>query len=118
MRRSAETILPGRLAQPAVEWLRQRMGSPDYRSAGALRPILVRAVQEDLSLVARKIKVPTLIIWGGRDSELPVDPMGRRLHELISPSELVEFEASGHFPFVDEPGRFAAVFDSFVDAKL
>jgi pimeloyl-ACP methyl ester carboxylesterase len=101
-----------------VEWLRQRLGSADYRSAGPLRPILVHAVQEDLSPIAAGITAPTLIIWGGRDQELPVDPYGRRLRELIATSELVEFEGSGHFPFVDEPGRFAAVFDSFVDAGL
>ncbi|MGC1183695.1 MAG: alpha/beta hydrolase [Candidatus Dormiibacterota bacterium] len=118
LRRSAETLLPGRLAQPTVEWLRQRMGSADYRSAGLLRPILVRAVQEDLSPVAAQIDIQTLIIWGARDYELPLDPYGRRLAKLISSSELVEFPSSGHFPFVDEPGRFAAVFDSFMDARL
>ncbi len=94
------------------------MGSADYRSAGELRPILVRAVQEDLSEVAANIHLPTLIIWGAQDGELALDPYGRRLHQLISSSELVEFSASGHFPFVDEPGRFARVFDSFMDARL
>lgn len=118
LRRSAETVLPDRLAEPTVEWLRQRMGSADYRSAGELRPILVRAVQEDLSEVAANIHLPTLIIWGAQDGELALDPYGRRLHQLISSSELVEFSASGHFPFVDEPGRFARVFDSFMDARL
>ncbi|MGC2191702.1 MAG: alpha/beta hydrolase [Candidatus Dormiibacterota bacterium] len=118
LRRSAETLLPARLADPTVEWLRQRMGSADYRSAGALRPVLVRAVQEDLSELAGQIRVQTLIIWGGRDQELPLEPYGRRLRQLIGSSELVEFEGSGHFPFVDERARFAAVFDAFVDARL
>jgi len=118
LRRSAETLLPAPLSQPTVEWLRQRMGSADYRSAGLLRPILVRAVQEDLSPLAAKIVIQTLIVWGARDDELPLDPYGRRLAQLISSSELVEFPGSGHFPFVDEPGRFAAVFDSFMDARL
>ncbi|HVB54693.1 MAG TPA: alpha/beta hydrolase [Candidatus Acidoferrales bacterium] len=118
LRRSAETVLPARLAAPTVEWLRQRMGSADYRSAGPLRPILVRAVQEDLTEAAQRVQVPTLIIWGGRDLERPLEPYGRQLRQLISSSELVEFPTSGHFPFVDEPARFAAVFDSFVDARL
>ena len=118
LRKTAETVLPERLSRPAVEWLRQRFGSADYRAAGPLRPILVRAVQEDLSSVAERITAPTLIIWGGRDQELPLFPYGRRLRELIATSELVEFEGSGHFPFVDEPGRFASVFDSFVDAEI
>jgi pimeloyl-ACP methyl ester carboxylesterase len=118
LRKTAETVLPKRLSRPVVERLRQRFGSADYRAAGPLRPILVRAVEEDLSSVAENITVPTLIIWGGRDQELPLVPYGRRLRELIGTSELVEFEGSGHFPFVDEPGRFASVFDSFVDAEI
>lgn len=118
LRRGAEGLLPLPLAEPAVEWLRQRMGSVDYREAGPLRPVLVRAVQEDLSEIASRITLPTLIIWGRRDAELPLDPYGRRLRELISSSELVEFEGSGHFPFVDEPGRFAAVLDYFVDTTV
>src|SRR5487761_805721 len=113
-RRGAEALLPRRVAEPVVEWLRQRLGSADYRAAGPLRPVLVHAVQQDLSEVAERITVPTLIIWGSRDSELPLDPYGLRLRQLISSSELVEFEGSGHFPFVDEPARFAAVFDYFV----
>ncbi|MGH7643032.1 MAG: alpha/beta fold hydrolase [Candidatus Dormibacteria bacterium] len=118
LRQSMETLLPARVAEPAVEWLRQRMGSADYRAAGPLRPVLVRAVHEDLTEVARRLEMPTLIIWGGRDPELPLDPYGKRLRQLIGSSELVEFPRSGHFPFLDEPQRFAAVFDSFVDAKL
>jgi pimeloyl-ACP methyl ester carboxylesterase len=118
LRRGAEATLPARWSGPTVEWLRQRFGSADYRAAGLLRPILVHAVQEDLSSVAERITAPTLIIWGGRDQELPLQPYGRRLRELIPTSELVEFEGSGHYPFVDEPGRFASVFDSFVDAEI
>lgn len=118
LRKGAEAALPERWSRPTVEWLRQRFGSADYRAAGPLRSILVNAVREDLSSVAEGITVPTLIIWGGRDQELPLDPYGRRMRELIASSELVEFEGSGHYPFVDEPGRFASVFDSFVDADI
>src|SRR5487761_1611145 len=118
LRRGLELALPAGPADSAVEWLRQRMGSADYRAAGPLRPLLVRTVQEDLSAVAERVQVQTLIIWGGRDTELPLDPFGHRLQRLVRDSALVEFETSGHFPFVDEPARFAAVFDSFVDATL
>ncbi|HEY6538842.1 MAG TPA: alpha/beta hydrolase [Candidatus Dormibacteraeota bacterium] len=119
LRSGAERALPSRWSEPAVEWLRQRMGSADYRAAGPLlRPILVRAVAEDLSELATTIRVPTLVLWGARDQELPLATYGRRLAELVPPAELIELPSSGHFPFVDDPGRFAAVFDSFVDAKL
>jgi pimeloyl-ACP methyl ester carboxylesterase len=119
MLRSSTRWLPGRLGSQAREFLAQRFGSADYRAAGPLlRPTLVAAVTEDLSAQAARIDVPTLIIWGARDQELPLEPHAGRLRELISSSELVVLESSGHFPFVDEAGRFARIFDSFMDARL
>ena len=117
--RAAARWLPGPASQTATEWLSQRFGSADYRAASPeLRRTLVAAVQEDLSPLAPLIHVPTLVLWGAKDPELPLDPHAGRLAGLIPPAELVVFEASGHFPFVDEPARFALVFDSFMDAEL
>ena len=31
-----------------------------------------------------------------------------RLHKALSNSEMVVFEESGHFPFIEEPGRFVS----------
>ena len=39
---------------PARDRLRARFGSADYRAAGPLRPILVKAVSEDLTAVAER----------------------------------------------------------------
>ncbi len=117
--RASARRLPAPAARVATEWLAQRFGSADYRAASPeLRATLVAAVREDLSLQASQISVPTLVIWGARDQELPLQPEGRRLAALIPPAEMVVFEASGHFPFLDEPGRFALVFDSFMNAEL
>ncbi len=111
-------ILPARARQAALEGLAQRFGSEDYRTAGPMRPTLVHAVQEDLRPLAERISVPTLIVWGESDPELPLDPYGTTLAGLVGPGELVTFSASGHFPFLDEPVRFAAVVDAFMDAGL
>lgn len=117
--RASAGWLPAPAARLATEWLTQRFGSADYRAASPeLRRTLVAAVREDLSPQAAQISVPTLLIWGARDQELPREPHGRRLEALIGPAELVVFEGSGHFPFLDEPGRFALVFDAFMDAEL
>ncbi len=116
--RAMTAPLPARLSGPARERLRQRLGSADYRAAGEMRPTLVAAVTEDVSDLAARITLPTLIIWGERDPELPPERYGARLSQLIESSALVRFPASGHFPFLDEPGRFAAVLDSFLEARL
>jgi pimeloyl-ACP methyl ester carboxylesterase len=111
--------LPGPASRTATEWLSQRFGSADYRAASPeLRRTVVAAVHEDLSSLAPLIQVPTLVLWGAKDLELPLDPHAGRLAGLIPTAELVVFEASGHFPFVDEPVRFGLVFDSFMDAEL
>jgi pimeloyl-ACP methyl ester carboxylesterase len=44
-----------------------------------------------------RIKVPTLIIWGGRDRLVPLEA-GRALNREIAGSKLVVFEELGHAP--------------------
>lgn len=111
--------LPEPLASSSKERLAQRFGSADYRAAAPeLRPTLVAAVREDLSEVARTISVPTLVVWGSADPELPPEPHAERLRSLIPGAELVVLEGSGHFPFLDQPQRFARVFDALMDADI
>jgi pimeloyl-ACP methyl ester carboxylesterase len=54
-----------------VRWHSERFGSKDYQAAGPLRPLLVRAVNEDLTESARLIACPTLLVWGTDDTETP-----------------------------------------------
>jgi len=72
---------------PARERLRERYGSADYRAAGAMRPVLVKAVNEDLSEVARAIRVPAVLVHGEGDTESPPE-IAKRLHALIPGSAL------------------------------
>lgn len=115
--RTLARALPGPASQGATEWLSQRFGSADYRAASPeLRRTLVSALGEDLSPLARRVAAPTLLVWGEADRELPLDPYGRALEQLIPGAELVVFEACGHFPFLDQPRRFAKVFDALMEA--
>jgi pimeloyl-ACP methyl ester carboxylesterase len=58
--------------------------------------------------------VPTLIVWGQRDAIIPVDH-ATAAHEVMTNSQLVVFERSGHFPHAEEPERFIAALTEFVD---
>lgn len=80
---------------PQLERLRQRIGSADYRSAGAMRPIFTKVVNEDLTEVARAVRCRTLLLYGSHDTETPPE-FGERLRHLISNSELVRLEGFGH----------------------
>jgi pimeloyl-ACP methyl ester carboxylesterase len=86
---------------PQLERLRRRMGSADYRSAGALRPVFNRVVSEDLTPIARKVQCPTLLIYGKEDTETPPE-MGQRLQALIPRAELTLLEGFGHLNILNE----------------
>jgi pimeloyl-ACP methyl ester carboxylesterase len=58
-------------------------------------------------------EVPTLIIWGDGDPLIPVSH-ARRAHELIAGSRLEIFAGVGHYPFLENPERFAAVVLDFM----
>ena len=57
--------------------------------------------------------VPTLLVWGENDAIIPVEH-GRQAHELMPHSRLEVFQGAGHFPFNDDPERFAALLTDFV----
>jgi pimeloyl-ACP methyl ester carboxylesterase len=57
--------------------------------------------------------VPVLIVWGARDSIIPVRH-GEEAHRLMPGSRLEVFEDVGHMPQLEAPGRFIAVLESFL----
>ncbi len=59
--------------------------------------------------------IPFLLIWGERDSIIPVSH-GRAAHDQLPGSRLEVFAHSGHFPQLDEPERFLDVLVQFIDS--
>jgi pimeloyl-ACP methyl ester carboxylesterase len=59
--------------------------------------------------------VPFMLIWGERDSIIPVEH-GVDAHELVPSSRLEIFENAGHFPHIDDPQRFLDVLLDFIDS--
>ena len=80
----------------ARDRLRARFGSFDYARAGPLRPILVKAVNEDLTDVARSVRCPTMLVYGDRDSETPPE-IGTRFNGLIPRSRLIVLRGFDHW---------------------
>jgi pimeloyl-ACP methyl ester carboxylesterase len=61
----------------------------------------------------RELKLPTLILWGGRDRL--VDPAnGERFHRDILNSRLVMFDDLGHVPHEEDPVRTVAAVKEFL----
>jgi len=57
--------------------------------------------------------LPTMVIWGERDSLIPV-AHARRAHAAMPWSRIEIFPAAGHFPHLDDPERFARVLLDFI----
>src|SRR5664279_1571169 len=58
---------------------------------------------------------PVMLVWGERDRIVPAAHVEAARREI--PHTRVEiFSRSGHFPYLDEPDRFAAVLDDFIAA--
>jgi pimeloyl-ACP methyl ester carboxylesterase len=58
-------------------------------------------------------EVPTLIVWGEHDPLIPV-AHAVRSHELLPGSRLDVFPGAGHYPFLDDPERFANLLLDFM----
>lgn len=101
-------------AESKIEARRARHGSADYASSSPrMRAILSRVVNEDLRPVMPDIKAPTLLIWGENDTATPMRD-ARIIERLVPDAGLVSFPGCGHYSFLDNPVRFAAVLDSFL----
>jgi pimeloyl-ACP methyl ester carboxylesterase len=92
---------------PARDRLRERYGSSDYRNAGAMRPVLVKAVNEDLSEVARAARIPVVLVHGDGDRESPPE-IAERLHRLIPGSRLNLLRGFDHWTILGD-GRHQIV---------
>lgn len=58
-------------------------------------------------------RIPTLIIWGDRDTIIPVSH-AYAAHDAIAGSRLEIIEGAGHFPHVEKPARFAEILREFI----
>jgi pimeloyl-ACP methyl ester carboxylesterase len=61
----------------------------------------------------RELKLPTLILWGGRDKLVPPS-VGRQFKQDIAGSELLVFDDLGHVPHEEDPARTVAPVQAFL----
>lgn len=76
--------------------LASRFGSSDYQKAGVLRNTFVKVVNEDLAPLASQITAETLLIYGEKDEQTPVE-LGQRLQKLIPNSKLLIIPYQDHY---------------------
>jgi pimeloyl-ACP methyl ester carboxylesterase len=64
----------------------------------------------------RELKLPTLIVWGGRDRLIPPDD-AERFHRDIEGSVLAVFDDLGHAPEEEDPVRTVAAVKRFLQVE-
>ena len=91
------------------------LGSSDYRKlSGVMRETFVKSVTEFFDGKLHQIDDEMLLLWGKDDAATPLD-QGRRLEKGIKNSALVEIEHAGHYAFLDQPSKFAAIAKAYLE---
>lgn len=92
----------------------EKYGSADYLALSKItRKTFINIVNLYLEKECPNIKCPTLIIAGKRDRETPLY-MQKRLHKLITGSELVVINNAGHFVWIDAFYQVVQSINSFL----
>lgn len=96
------------------EFAKKHIGSTDYKNASPLmRQILVEHVNLDITDDVKKIKCPTLILWGTLDDAVPVE-RAYELENLISDAGVVIYENCTHYAYLERLGQTINVLKSFL----
>ena len=106
--------LMGEWGDEQLQKLYKKMGSDDYRNAGALRSVLVKVVNEDLTPFMGKITCQTLLIWGECDSDTPLRD-GQLMNKHIDASRLVVMKNAGHYSYLSDPEFFCDTVTRFLN---
>jgi pimeloyl-ACP methyl ester carboxylesterase len=89
------------LGEERLERARRRHGSADYRAAsGVMRDVLVTVVNESYEQILSTIECPTRLLWGARDTEVPVSIAEAALDLLPGARLSVVPDVGHHVPSV------------------
>lgn len=97
------------------EVAKKHIGSRDYRNADPImRSILVEHVNLDLTEDVRKIKCPSLFIWGDRDAEVPYE-RAYELEKLVEDGGAIILEGGTHYAYLEFLGRVISIVRHFFE---
>lgn len=90
------------------------IGAKDfYHANGFMRETFKLVVLEDLEKYMKKIDVPTLLLWGEKDSLVPVK-IAQKMKRTIKDAKLVVISNSGHMLPARLPERFVKETETFL----
>ena len=93
---------------------KRHIGSRDYRqSSDFMRKIMVEHVNLDITEDVKKIKCPTIIIWGTLDQEVPIE-RAYELESLISDASVIPYEGCTHYAYLERLNQTINVLWNFL----
>lgn len=100
------------LPDSAIETLRQRYGSTDYRAVtGVMREILVKAVNDDYAELLPRLQPPVVLLWGADDREVPFT-VAEAAAAVIPQADLRVVKGAGHLLPLSHPEELRRAVES------
>lgn len=108
------------LTTPLPKPVKNRLRKTVYATVGSdmlvaehLQETFKRVVTDDVRTDAARITIPTLLLYGEKDTAAPVW-YGQRYHELIKDSTLEIFPGAEHFVHLDRPAEVTKAIEGFL----
>lgn len=89
-------------------------GSEDYKNASPiLKQSMVKLINEDVREYLPNIKVPTLLLWGEKDTATPIED-AVLMEKMIPDAGLVKVSGCTHYVFLEQPGYINKIIYTFL----
>ena len=103
------------LKAPAQKFLYKLAGSPDYgATSGLQREIFKKIIRQDLTEQLKKIKIPTLVVWGALDSYASLSN-GKKIAALIPNARLEIIPGGKHGLHLQMPEKLYSIIKNFLE---
>lgn len=101
----------------SLKWLsnilQNYVGSTDYRNASPImKEVLVKTINQDLSDDIKKIKCPTLLIWGSLDTAVPLK-RAYEIEKMIKDSAVIVYEGATHYAYLERLTQISLILNNF-----
>lgn len=114
MKKISTKIVGEKITEKIVRPFANSLASEDYKNAsGIMKEILKKVIDEDLQAEMPKIKAPTLLIWGEKDTATPLSD-ALIMEKLIPDAGVVIFPNCTHYSFLENPNYYFTVVDNFL----
>ncbi len=109
-------LAAGPAIPPSDVFLNEMMAEAFLTPTDVIADLCDDMVRQDVRADLPGITLPTLLMYGGSKNKILPTGVGKWMAATIPNSRLVEFEESGHLPFLEEPAKFNSALLNFVQS--